>query len=150
MYRLALLLCLSFSLLVSAQQSAPQHDYSSQSPAGVTPAMMKAPEQGHPLDPHDVAVLTGKDKAPETTAYQNAGPYLASGYGYGYGTGFGMNTRAPFAGDAPGSWRDLSVPSLPLFTPRGLLAPLSRHRLGGSLFRFPRFGHHRPGFFFVF
>ncbi len=52
----------------------------------VSPDMLQAPQPGHPLDPHDVDVLTGK------TSRQYANPqavyyYGMPGYGYGYGYG---------------------------------------------------------------
>ncbi len=73
----------------------------------VSPDMLQAPQPGHPLDPRDVDVLTGK------TSRQYAAPpaayyYGAPGYGYGYGSGYGYGYPYP-AG------------SMPSFTSSGLL-----------------------------
>ena len=57
---------------------APSQEY-------VPPPMLKAPQQGHPLDPNDVMILTGKaDQAPShgyEGAYYYGSPYNASLYG---------------------------------------------------------------------
>lgn len=55
-----------------------------------------APKLGHPLDPADVDVLTGKNKASSASAYgQYAYPgTLGYGYGYGYGARYGSPSIA--------------------------------------------------------
>jgi hypothetical protein len=51
----------------------------------VAPDMLQAPKPGHPLDPRDVMILTGKDKpqaAPGSYYYGYPGSYFPGYYGY--------------------------------------------------------------------
>jgi hypothetical protein len=69
-------------LLIAQQQDSSASAEPTQATA-TQPAA--APKLGHPLDPADVDVLTGKDKARSAVSYGYAYPG-ALGYGYGYGS----------------------------------------------------------------
>lgn len=75
-------IALAAPLLMAQQEdsSAPAPE-----PAQVTQSAQPsaAPKLGHPLDPADIDVLTGKDKARSASAYGYAYPG-SLGYGYGY------------------------------------------------------------------
>jgi hypothetical protein len=76
---------------VNAAESAPPNDVAKvQTPAS-------APKLGHPLDPADVDILTGKaDRA--ARGYTNTNSAVPYTYGYGYGGtsyGFGQTQSGP-------------------------------------------------------
>ena len=80
-------------LLLSATglfaQEPPKPPARTEEPAAAPTQAQSAPKLGHPLDPADVDVLTGKSKRASSDAYQAPAisPYGYGGYG-GYG-GFG-------------------------------------------------------------
>jgi hypothetical protein len=161
MYRLALLVCFCLFLAVTAlaQQPVSSSTSNSQMSAGVTQELMKAPEPGHPLDPNDVAVLTGKDKEPQSGAYGDGSTYLmygtgtgngsGSGSGYGYGRGSAVPLLSgdilPLSGDVNRARAFFFG-----FVPRRIGTPFARRSLAGSIRHFPTFGTHRPAFGFRF
>jgi hypothetical protein len=152
MYRLALLAWLFLAVFALAQQPVSTPTNSQQMPAAVSQDLMQAPQPGHSLDPHDVDVLTGKDKEPQTP-YGTGSTYLMYGSGTAYGYGYGRGSAVPLlAGDILPRSRDLSVPRLPFFgvVPRPFVTPFGPRSLAGSIRRFPLFGTHRPAFGFRF
>jgi len=101
------------SLLACAQESdhqfqsvaQPQAQPSSgQAPSQeyVPPPMLKAPTPGHPLDPNDVYILTGKADKQEQAAYQGGyyygNPYNASLYGNQQFTSYNPGRATRFNG----------------------------------------------------
>ncbi|GEM_PF-3179493 len=79
---LAILLGVTPSLL--AQETPPARPGAEEAaPAQGQPQATPAPQLGHPLDPADVAVLTGKAKGATASTHPLAlSPYGYAGYGY--------------------------------------------------------------------
>jgi hypothetical protein len=140
-----------------AQQSPPAVSDSSSNTAPGHPleGAGPAPQLGHPLDPHDVTVLTGQDKAQRlpAAAYSgyygypvsggplstlDGGPYGNSTWGWSFGTGNG----APFL--FHGNWGHVHRTPFfgPLFTPFFPVGQIftfngfSRSSASGSAMRF--------------
>ena len=95
---LALCLALFCAPLLLAQEKQPTPEQPTQTQEQAQARATPAPQLGHPLDPADVDVLTGKTKPSDNTGYRVDPLSYAYGYGYagtqGYaGRGWG---RTPF------------------------------------------------------
>jgi len=110
-------------LLIASAALAQQAPYSPQEQPATSPAdtASAAPQLGHPLDPADVDILTGKNK-PENRRgyaqpYYSVSPYGYGGSGYrGMNRSFGLlNRRTPFGFFGAGSGL--------VFFGRGLFSP---------------------------
>lgn len=122
-------------------------------PAAVEPRPQAAPapQPGHPLDPADVDILTGKNKVPSTPAYR-VDPYAYAAYnGYPVNVAtwsasrFTRTTTSPFFLAGRAGNRSFFV----IGNTGGFVPPLfffARGRGTGSAFFFAPV---RPGFFFL-
>ena len=95
---LALCVILFCAPALLAQENPPASEQPAQTQEQTQTRATPAPQLGHPLDPADVDVLTGKTKAQTNTGYRVDPLSYAYGYGYagmqGYrGRGWG---RTPF------------------------------------------------------
>jgi hypothetical protein len=114
-------------------QTAPQPAPETAQPAAQAPATQdQLPAElrpGHPLDPADVDVLTGKRDRELAAARRSATPALAGGYGGNgyYGDYFWMNGRLG------GTW---DIPMLPLTRIANpfFFSPISRRGFRGAGF----------------
>src|SRR5947209_20482250 len=104
---LATLLLLFASALPGQQTPKTPEDqpYTATTPAPQAGSAAQAPQLGHPLDPADVDILTGRNQpaAPRNqyaTPYYSVSPYGTGGYGMGSGMRNGrfslLNPRRPF------------------------------------------------------
>ena len=108
---LLLLFCMA-PLLVSGQEctQTPADQQPPEPQSSAVQSAQPAPKPGHPLDPNDVAILTGHARGPVAAAYGTAyAPMYAypAPYSYRNGQHFGFNgfffprfgrVRAPFFG----------------------------------------------------
>jgi hypothetical protein len=148
---------LSLILFCAPAQEKPPVENRAEQPAGAQEytRATPAPQLGHPLDPADVDVLTGRTKAPASTSCRlDPLSYAYGSYG-GYSTNVAPVRGPRFAGFGPS--RTPFVPSLfgrtrsgsffflgnsPLFAPPFFFR--SRSGTGSSFL----FGPSRSGFFF--
>jgi hypothetical protein len=80
-----------------AQQAAPQASTEAPKTEDSLPAAIRP---GHPLDPADVDILTGKRDREIEASRQAAVPVMVGGYG-SYGNYYGMNGRLGAGWDVP-------------------------------------------------
>jgi hypothetical protein len=127
---ICLVLLCAPALMARAQQPAenrPQQPAATQEYTRATPA----PQLGHPLDPADVDVLTGKTKAPGNAGYRVDSLSYAYGSDYGYAArgrgyaGFGRGRSPLLIGRMPrGSFFFFGNPRF--FAPRPFFFGLGR------------------------
>jgi len=122
---------------IHAQQNEPKKADPPQTASPVSPGTESEPNRqpastrpGHPLDPADVDVLTGKRDREMQAARQAAVPVMAGSYGeYGtYGDYYWMNGRLG------GEW-DIPMLPFPRITSPFFFSRYSRHGFGRGGFR---------------
>ncbi len=126
MKQVALCLILLCAPALMAQEKQPVPEQPPQTHEQTQSRATPAPQLGHPLDPADVDVLTGKTKAPENTGYRVDPLSYAYGSYSGYPgidtagraqryTGFSPRTSLLFARTRRGSFFFLG--NVPFFAP---------------------------------